>query len=110
MDMDRLLSWLPAWLGFLLLIVVGVLMVIHGAGDPLGVGLSHTSKVGFITFGAMAVILGTFSWIAGGTSAPKGKAGKLGIEVAFSDLPWWAWLVDGLVLVATIAIFVALTA
>ena len=110
MDLDKLLSWLPGWLGFLLLIIVGLLMLIHGAADPLGIGLSHTSTVGFIIFGAVAILLGAFSWIAGGTSTPKGKAGKVGIEVAFSDLPWWAWLVDGLVLAGGIVLFIVLTA
>src|SRR5690606_29556099 len=39
MSFEKVLSWIPGWLGFLALIVIGTLMFIHGVADPLGVGL-----------------------------------------------------------------------
>ena len=58
MDLKKLLSWIPGWLGFLALILVGTLMVVHGAANPFGAALSGEARAGFIVFGACALIIG----------------------------------------------------
>ncbi len=96
----------PGWVGFLLLIVIGLLMAIHGCANPLGVTLTHENEAGFQTFGLLAIAVGTFSWIAGGASKVAGKVGKVGVRVRVTDLPWWAWVADiALVIVAIIVYF-----
>ena len=64
--------------------------------------------VGFILFGICALVIGVFSWIVGGTSRIAGRAGVVGIKVAISDLPWWGWLVDVVVLVLCVVLFFVL--
>ncbi len=103
-DASRFLSWIPGWLGFLLLILVGVAMVINGAANS---DLDSANQLGFVVFGVCAIVIGAFSWIVGGTSTIKGREGTVGVKVAVQDVPWWAWLVDAGVLVICIIIFVA---
>jgi hypothetical protein len=103
MDLKQLLSWIPGWLGFLALIIVGLAMAVHGIFNPFGAALGHKTQVGFIVFGLCAVAVGTVSWILGGTSEIKGRTGKVGVKVAVGDLPWWAYLVDlGIIVLAVI--------
>jgi hypothetical protein len=104
MDIGKLLSWIPGWLGFLALILVGLGMTINGAANS---NLDAVNRLGFLDFGIMAIIVGTFSWIAGGTSKIKGREGTVGVKVAVQDMPWWGWLVDGVVVAVAIIIFVA---
>jgi hypothetical protein len=107
-DIKELLSWIPGWLGFLLLIIIGLLMAIHGIFNPLGVAFTHGNRVGFIVFGLCALLVGAFSWIAGGTSQVKGKEGKVGVKVGIGDLPWWGFVVDTGLIVLAIVLFLAL--
>src|SRR5688572_22841807 len=105
MNFQTFLSWIPGWLGFLALILVGVAMAINGFANP---NLDHVNKLGFIDFGIMGVVIGVFSWIAGGTSTIKGREGTVGVRVAIQDMPWWAWLVDlGVLGIALLIFFVA---
>ncbi len=106
MDFNKVLSWIPGWLGFLALIVVGTLMVLNGAINPAGA--DHPNVVGFIVFGICAVAIGAFSWAVGATSKIKGREGKVGVRVGVQDMPWWAWLVDIGVLVTCIVLFLIL--
>ena len=79
MDIGKLLSWIPGWLGFLALIIVGV----------------------------CSVAVGVFSWIVGATSEIKGRTGTVGVKVAVTDLPWWGWVVDiGIVAISVILFLV----
>ena len=109
MDFKRFLAWIPGWLGFLALIIVGLLMTLNGAIQPFG-PLDHRNMVGFIVFGICAILIGAASWIIGGTSEIKGRTGKVGVLVEIKDLPWWGYLVDGGILVIAIVLYFALTA
>lgn len=104
----NLLSYIPGWLGFLGLILVGTAMVLNGFIEPFG-ALDYRNKIGFVTFGFCALAIGSASWIMGGTSQIKGRAGKVGIKVRIQDLPWWGYLVDGGILAAAIAVYLILT-
>lgn len=108
MNAKELLSWIPGWIGFLALIIIGTLMAVHGIFNPLGATLDHANRLGFILFGLCALVVGAFSWIAGGTSEVKGREGKVGVKVAITDLPWWAFVVDGGVVLLAIILFLAL--
>lgn len=99
------LSWIPGWLGFLLLILVGVAMLINGIANP---NLDATNQLGFIIFGLCAIVVGTVSWAAGGTSKIKGREGKVGVRVAVQDVPAWAWVVDVLSVGVAVVLFVLL--
>ena len=108
MTQDNILSKIPAWVGFLALIVIGSLMLIHGAANPLKVSLDHPNKVGFIVFGLCALLIGAVSWIVGATSKVEGREGKVGVKVAITDLPWYGWVVDVGVLVLSIVLFMVI--
>ncbi len=97
-------SRIPGWLGFLGLILVGVAMTLNGA---LNRGLDPTNRLGFLAFGLAAALIGAFSWIAAASSKIKGRAGKVGVDVAIRDMPWWAWVVDVGLLGLAIVIFLA---
>jgi hypothetical protein len=80
-------------------------MAINGLANP---DLDSTNQLGFILFGLCAIVIGVVSWIAGGTSAIKGRTGKVGVTVGVQDVPWWVWLIDVGALVVAIVIFLAL--
>ena len=104
MDIGKLLSWIPGWLGFLALIIVGVAMTLNGAINP---NLDHVNPIGFIIFGVCSVAVGVFSWIVGATSEIKGRTGTVSVKVAVTDLPWWGWVVDiGIVAISVILFLV----
>lgn len=107
MDFKKFLTWIPGWLGFLALILVGILMTLNGLIEPFG-PLDHKNKIGFIVFGISAILIGSASWIIGGTSEIKGRTGKVGVLVAIGDLPWWGYLVDGGILVTAIVLYAVL--
>jgi hypothetical protein len=108
MDLKEFLSWIPGWLGFLALIVVGVLMAVHGIFNPLGAALGHSARLGFILFGLCAAVVGAASWIIGGTSQIKGREGVVGVKVSLGDLPWWGYLVDAGVIALAVILYLAL--
>ncbi len=94
-----LINRIPSWVAFLGLILIGVLMVI------IGIFLSKTAQLGFIDFGSAVIIIGIVSWIGGATGRIKGRVGTFGLKVAITNLPWWGWLINILVLAAAIVIY-----
>ncbi len=94
-----LLDKIPSWVAFLGLILVGVAMVI------IGIFLSRTAQLGFIDFGSAVIIIGIVSWVCGATGKIKGRVGKIGLEVAITNIRWWGWLINISVLAVAIVIF-----
>ena len=109
MDFQRIMSYIPGWVGFLALIIIGLLMFLNGVIEPFG-ALDHKNKVGFIVFGLCALLIGTASWIIGGTSTVKGRVGKVGVLVQIQDLPWWGYLVDVVLLGTAFGLYFGVTA
>jgi len=109
MDFKKLLSYIPGWIGFLALIIIGLLMFLNGVIEPFG-PLDYRNQAGFIIFGLCALLIGAASWIIGGTSQVKGRVGKVGVKVRIQDLPWWGYLVDGGILLIAIVLYLVLTA
>ena len=104
MNTATITSRIPGWIGFLLLIMVGTAMTLNGIANH---GLDRTNHLGFIVFGLCAVLIGAISWLIGANSEVKGRTGKVGVDVAVQDMPWWVWAVDIGVLALGIVIFVA---
>lgn len=56
------LSWIPNWLGFVLIIAAGIASIIAGA---------VLKKFAFIPFGISAIVASILAWANGATSQPK---------------------------------------
>ena len=94
------LDKIPAWVAFLGLILVGIVMII------IGIFLSRTAQLGFIVIGSGAVVIGVVSWAAGASGKITGRVGTVGLSVAISSLPWWGWLINIVTIVVAIVIVV----
>ena len=92
--LERLLGWLPAWLGFVLIIAAGVAAIVVGAIQ---------SNAGFIAFGVAAILSAALAWWQGGRSEPRGNPFDQSFGGVVSKIDGWAWLVVfGLFVVALI--------
>lgn len=85
---------IPAWLGFIIIIIVGIVAIIYGA-----VAFAP-ANAGFIAFGVWAIISSVLAWATGATSAPSGT--DFGGVV--TKLRWWVWLI---VAVLFVGVFIA---
>lgn len=93
---EKLLGWLPSWLGFVLIILAGVLAIVVGAVTP---------DAGFIAFGVAAIVSSVLAWWSGATSKPVITSSSFGGVVTNVD-GWVWWVVFGLfVAAALITIF-----
>jgi hypothetical protein len=96
--LERLLGWLPAWLGFVLIIAAGVLAIVIGAMQ---------SSAGLIAFGVAAILSAGLAWWQGVKADPRGNPMDQSFGGAVSRMDGWAWLVVfGLFVVALIIAFV----
>jgi hypothetical protein len=91
----RLLDRIPNWVGFGIIIVIGIIAIIVGATRP---------SAGFIAFGIAAIISSMLAWVTGSRSRPDVFNGSFGATV--SNVAGWVWwVVFGMfVVVAIIAI------
>jgi hypothetical protein len=89
-----LLGWLPAWLGFVLIGLAGVLAIVFGI-----IG----SSPGVVAFGVAAIISAGIAWWAGGRGEPRGNPFDKSFGAVISGLDGRQWLVIfGLFVVAII--------
>lgn len=96
---NSLLGRIPNWVGFGIIIVIGIIAIIAGAtSTPVSAGL--------IAFGIWAIGSAILAWITGASSRPGGFNGSFGATV--TNLPSWVWWVvfAGLVVVIIVAIAV----
>lgn len=92
--LERLLGWLPAWLGFVLIIAAGIAAIVVGAILP---------KVGLIAFGVAAILSSALAWWQGASSEPRVNPFDQSFGGVVSKIDGWAWLVVfGLFVVAAI--------
>ncbi len=92
--LERLLGWLPAWLGFALIILAGVAAIVVGAMQ---------STPGLIAFGVAAIASSILAWWAGGKSEPRANPFDRSFGGTVSNIDGWVWLVIfGLFVVAVI--------
>jgi len=91
---ERLLGWLPAWLGFALIALVGIVAIVIGI---MG------SSPGLVAFGVAAIASAAIAWWAGGRGEPRGNPVDKSFGAVISRLDGWAWLVIfGLFVVAIV--------
>jgi hypothetical protein len=96
---DKLLGWLPGWLGFVIIIAAGLAAIVAGASS---------SSAGLIAIGAWAVVSAVLAWVAGATSKAKVNPLKRSFGGSVAGIPQWTWLVIAVLLVVAIVIaFVA---
>jgi hypothetical protein len=96
--MERLLGWLPSWLGFALIILAGLASIIVGAMTP---------SAGLIAFGVWAIVAAVLAWWAGATSEPRINPFDRSFGGVVSRVPDKVWyVIAGLFVIAIlIAIF-----
>ncbi len=91
---ERILGWLPGWLGFVLIILAGIASFIVGVITP---------SAGFIAFGIAAIASAILAWVTGATSEPRINPFELSFGGYVSRVVWWVWLiVFGLFVIASI--------
>lgn len=96
--LERLLGWLPAWLGFALIIAAGVLAIVFGILN---------SSVGLIAIGVWAVVSAIIAWAAGAKSSPRVNPFKRSFGGVVKEIPQIPWLIiAGLLVVAVVLAFV----
>lgn len=92
--LERLLGWLPAWLGFGLIVVAGIAAIVVGAITP---------DAGLIAFGVAAIAAAGLAWWSGAKSEPRIDPFGRSFGGFVSGLDDWVWLVIfGLFVVALI--------
>jgi hypothetical protein len=98
---ERLLGWLPAWLGFVLIIVAGIAVAVLGI-------VTNTKPIAFVAFGVAAIASALLAWWSGLRSEPTGDPTKRSFGGVISRVEGWVWwVVFGLIaVVAIIAIAV----
>ena len=87
----------PAWLGFVLMLAASVAAII---------GSAATKNYKAIPLGAAGVVGTIVAWISGATSKAQASDDTLG-GIA-ENIPWWAWLIIAVLLVAGVGIGFAL--
>lgn len=94
--LERALGWLPAWLGFALIILAGLAVAVLGVA-------TNTRPAGFVAFGVAAIASAILAWWAGGKSEPRGNPfdRSFGGVVSRIDGPVWL-IIFGLFVVASI--------
>lgn len=97
-EIERLLGWLPAWLGFMFIIAAGVLAIIFG---------SVSGSVGLIAIGVWAIASSVIAWAAGAKSSPRANPFKMSFGGVVKEIPQIPWLIiAGLFVVAVVLAFV----
>jgi hypothetical protein len=92
--MERILGWLPGWLGFVLIILAGVAAIVVGIATP---------SAGFIAFGVAAIASSILAWWSGAKSTPEINPFEKSFGGTVSGVDGWVWLVVfGLFVVASI--------
>jgi hypothetical protein len=93
---ERILGWLPAWLGFVLVIGAGVVLIVAGI-------IGNTERPGFIAFGIAAIASAVIAWWSGAKAEPRVNPfeGSFGAVVSrIEQVPWL--IIFGLFLIAVL--------
>lgn len=95
---ERILGWLPAWLGFLLGAAAGVVLIIIGiVGD--------TERAGLIAFGIAAIVSVGIAWWSAAKAEPRANPLEKSFGAALSRIEQIPWLIIlGLFVIAVIIV------
>ncbi len=97
---NSLLGRIPNWLGFGIIIVIGIIGLVAGATNQ------PAASAGLIAFGVWAIGSAILAWVTGASSRPDGFSGSFGATI--TNLKSWVWWVvfAGLVVVIILAFVV----
>src|SRR5690242_3549907 len=93
---DSLLDRIPNWVGFGLIILVGVLAIIFG--------LAVTKSPGLVAFGVAAIASSIIAWVNGAKSKPD--VGWISFGASVRNIDGWAWVIVFLLFVAAVVVAV----
>jgi len=92
---DSLLDRIPSWVGFGLIILVGILAIVFGA---------MTKSPGLIAFGVAAIASAIVAWVNGARSRPD--VGWISFGATVRNIDGWAWVIVFLLFVAAVVVAV----
>ena len=93
-QVGHLFEWLPNWVGFVVIMAVGVILLAYGAAGP---------DAGFIAWGVAVLVAAGLAWWDGARSKPKVSISPRTFGGVVANVDQWAWLVIlGLFVVALI--------
>jgi hypothetical protein len=92
---DSILDRVPNWVGFGLIILVGVLAIVFGA---------LAKSPGLIAFGVAAIASSIIAWANGAKSRPN--VGWISFGATVRNVDGWAWLIVFVLLAAAVAVAV----
>jgi hypothetical protein len=84
--LERLLGWLPGWLGFVLIVLAGLAAIVVGIATA-------TKTAGFVAFGVAAIASAGLAWWSGARSEPRVNPFDQSFGGVVSRLDGWVWLV-----------------
>jgi drug/metabolite transporter (DMT)-like permease len=85
---------MPYWLGFVIIIVIGIILLIAGA-------VQKPVELRYIAWGVFAIVSAVVSWISGATSEPKFTS-KDTFGAVVREIKTWAWIVIMVMFVALV--------
>ncbi len=95
--LNKLLGMIPNWVGFGIIIVIGIAAIYFGATAP---------SAGLIAFGVATIASSILAWVVGAKKSPDAFNGSFGATV--SNLQIWVWfVVFGLFIVALVIALIA---
>ena len=83
-QVGHLFEWVPNWVGFALIMVVGVILLAFGAAGP---------DAGFIAWGVAVLAAAVLAWWDGARSKPKVSLSPKTFGGVVANVDQWAWLV-----------------
>jgi hypothetical protein len=97
---ERILGWLPAWLGFVIIIGIGVILVILGI-------TANSERVGLLAWGIAMITSGAIAWWSASKAEPRGNPFDRSFGAVLSRIEQLPWLIIlALFLVAVIVTIV----
>ncbi len=83
-QVGRLFEWIPNWVGFVLIMAVGVILLAFGAAR---------TDAGFIAWGIAAIAAAVLAWLDGARSKPKVSLSPKTFGGVVANVDDWAWLI-----------------
>ncbi len=83
-QVGRLFGWIPNWVGFVLIMAVGVVLLAFGAAKM---------DAGFIAWGIAAIAAAVLAWLDGARSKPKVSLSPKTFGGVVANVDDWAWLI-----------------
>lgn len=89
----------PAWLGFILVLLGGLVCIVGGAA---------TKNFKAIPVGVAFVIATILMWVGSATSSAATDSDSNTLGAAVSNAPWWAWVISAVLVIGGFAVGIAI--